>query len=717
MINAEKKRILLAQYQAPFDPESGISAEELKKGCYEILQKDEEEGKSRRVIKADLLAYVLRNARLSAPGEAAFADAIDHGNIIRGEIRGDWMRRVGREELGEVCRLNAAAQRTRSYEAGSDFGHVAPDWERLLRLGIPGLKEELSRAYTEENAEFYDCSRKVLDAFSDYAVRLSETAERTGGEESAETAKTLRALTQAPPKTLREAIQLIFLVYRVQEFVEGENCRSIGRLDQLLFPFLKKGEKGEEEARRLLAQMLLKFCAVGNLNNIPITLAGVDREGKDAVNRMTELILEEYISLDIQDPKLHIRVGEKTPDTVLKTVLTSIRDGKNSFVFLNDGVVIPALQGLGEELSDARNYLLIGCYEPAAAGKEIPCTCNGRINAEKAVEAAMTNGRDLLTGEEVGIRTGEDFPDFESFYAAVKEQLRFFADRSVEKISLTEREYMRMNPSPFLSANIEECVKRGKDVYEGGAKYNNSSICLFALADAVDSLTVIKKLVYEEKRLTLAALREILQKNWEGEELLREECILRYPKYGNGDPLPDGFAKELSAFASECISGRPNGRGGVFRYGLFSVDWRMNFGAHTAAGANGRKAGEPLSKNMSASAGLDKNGVSALMKSAASVDYGKVCDGTVLDVMLHPSSVAGEAGMNAFLALLKTYFKKGGMAVQFNVVSPEQLKKAQEHPEEYATLQIRLCGWNVYFVSLSRKEQDDFIAQCASLAT
>lgn len=713
MVSITEKKEILKQYSLPFDPKSGMPLDEVRSECEKILANGGK--KSRRVIKTELICFVLRHSRLQVSPACRFADAIEHANIIRGDVRRAWMRGCEEGELREVFAKNANAEDTLCYIAEADFGHVAPDWERVLSLGIPGMRRELVKSRREDRAEFYDCSIAVLDAFSDYALRLSDTAIRAGGPYAKETAATLRALTERAPATLAEAMQLIFLVYRVQEYVEGEFCRSVSRLDQTLYPFLGKGGCNEELTRQLIDHFLLKFCAVGNINNTPFTLAGLGRDGKDKTNEMTYLILDEYIALDIQDPKIHIRCNSQTPKELLQKVLSSIRDGKNSFVFLNDDLVIPALCGIGEDIKDARDYLLIGCYEPAAAGKEIPCTCNGRLSVEKTVEAAMTNGRDLMTGKKVGPETGEDFDSFDDFYAAVKEQLRYFAECSMEKISLTEREYMKMNPSPFLSATFEECVRDGRDVYEGGAKYNNSSIVIFAMADAVDSLTVIKKLVYEEKRVTLHELREILKNNWEGNESLRLQCIRDYPKYGNGDPTPDAFAKDLAKFASDIISGRPNGRGGVFRFGMFSVDWRMAYGERAAAGANGRKAGTPLSKNMCASVGLDKNGVSAMMKSAAGVGYDAVSDGTVLDVMLHPTMVSGEDGLNAFVAMLETYFAMGGMGVQFNVLDVDCLRRAQEHPEEYQNLQVRLCGWNVYFVNLSREEQDEFILQCSKL--
>ncbi len=700
------REAILSQYENPrWNPSNGREPEEVCAGVEKILV--DYASLSRREIKGKLLKYVLSTAQVAVCPDCLFADAIRSEGLIM-KIRERWRRDSARGVLAGIIAENENARKTVAYHAGADFGHIAPDWERVLRLGIPGLIRELreaARSAEEAAKPFYSSSLDAMEGFLSYVTRLAETAETCREGLSLRTASNLRGLLAHAPQTLEEAIQLIILVYRVMEHVEGENCRSLGRMDVNLVPFYRDGEEG----RWILDQMMLKIFSFGNINNTPFCIGGTDREGKDVTGLLSYRIVEEFEKLDIPDPKIHVRIGEKTPKAFLTAVLSSIRAGKSSFVFVNDDAVLGAYRRLGVPTSEARDYLLIGCYEPQICGQEAPCTCSGKLNFEKGVEAVLNDGCDFLTGLRFGPSCGREYKDFDSLFAAYLAQLDFYIDRSVEKISATERDYMNQNPSPFLSSTFADCVRDGRDVYEGGLRYNNSSISGFGLATAVDSLLAIRELVFREKKLSLPALTEILKKNWEGEESLRLTCLKKLPKYGNNDPDADGLAKEIAEHAAARVIGRKNGRGGLFRFALFSVDWRIWAGKVCGATPDGRFAGEPLSKNLSASIGCDGSGVSALIASATRIPGDLTADGAVLDVVLHESAVSGEEGLSAFLALLETWREKGGMAVHFNVLSPEKLKEAQREPEKYKTLQIRLCGWNVYFVNLSRAEQDEFI--------
>lgn len=362
--------------------------------------------------------------------------------------------------------------------------------------------------------------------------------------------------------------------------------------------------------------------------------------------------------------------------------------------------------------------MVIGCYEPAALGKEVPCTCAARVNLPKAVLVAMNGGIDPDTGAAVGVPADPDsYRDFDAFYAAVLAQIETFADRAAALTVAYERAYPSLNPAPLFSSTLADCVARGKDAYSGGAKYNNSAINAICIASTVDALTAVRRLVYEEKKLKLSELAAILRGNWQGHEELRQTALRRLPKYGNGDPTVDALAARVVHDTAACINGKPNGRGGIFRCGFFSIDYRLTFGEKTGATADGRLAGEPLSKNMCAVTAMDREGVTALIRSATAVDYTDTPNGTVLDIVLYAGAVEGESGLCAMETLLDTYMEKRGFAMQINVLSPEVLRAAQAHPENYATLQVRLCGWNVYFTSLSRVEQDEFIRQTENAAS
>ena len=249
------------------------------------------------------------------------------------------------------------------------------------------------------------------------------------------------------------------------------------------------------------------------------------------------------------------------------------------------------------------------------------------------------------------------------------------------------------------------------DIYDGGAKYNNSSMSFYSLASLVDSLCAVRTLVYEEKAVTLSQLTDILKADWKGYEDLQNRALRLPQKFGINDETADALAAELAQYCAGLVNNRPNGRGGVFKAALYTIDHCIKTGAKTMATPDGRNAGQPLSKNLCAVTGMDKKGVTGLINSAGKIDASQFPNGSVLDVVLHPSAVAGEEGLTAFLGILLTYFKKGGLALHGKVFSPEDLKKAQKDPETYKNLQVRVCGWNAYFVNLTKGEQDAFIRQ------
>ena len=328
----------------------------------------------------------------------------------------------------------------------------------------------------------------------------------------------------------------------------------------------------------------------------------------------------------------------------------------------------------------------------------------------KAMELVMTNGRDHKSGCLCGVETGK-IDNFEALINALKTQITYMTERATKYITQIEGYYTETNPDPLLSCQYEHSVKTGVDVYEGGAKYNNSSIYLYSLASLVDSLFVVKKLVFDDGRYTFEELAEILKNNWQGHEQDRAIALHLREKYGNNIPEVDALAVELADFCAKLLNNKPNGRGGVFKAALFSIDHCFYIGARTMATPDGRLAGDPLSKNMCATKAMDRNGVTALINSVTKIDHAAFPTGSVLDIVLHPSAVAGADGLAAFYGILMTYLKKGGFAMQGNVFCADDLKKAQKNPDRYRNLQVRVCGWNAYFVNLSKTEQDAFIRQ------
>ncbi len=717
---------LLEQYsQSNWNESSGESPAAIKAACEQIER--EMSGQSRGCIKAHQLAYILKHAQLEILPCEWLADKINHAGILPG-FRQIWKTEIDKGPLHDLLQETAAGLAAKAYSGNEDFSHTAPDWPRILQLGFPDILQRIRDArnaqaaagsLTAEQQDFYANGELVWQSVIVLLQRLAAEAGRLAAQypKQALVAQNLDQLARRAPATLLEALQFIILVYTLQSEVEGINVRSLGGLDRLLYPYyrsdLADGRLTREQAAELLQYFMTKLRAKRFGANIPFYLSGMDSEGRDTTNELSDLIIETYAQLNYHDPKIQVRVHDGTPPAFLRSVLRCIRDGRNSIALMNDPIVIGGLTKIGISLPDARNYVPIGCYEPCALGKEVPCTCNGIINLPKAVELALNNGCDPLTGQQVGQATGSagSLHTFAEFQTAVQKQLRYFTERSMARIIAYERLYPQLCPSPLFSAMLDECVERGVDVYSGGAKYNNSSINVIGIATAVDALMAIKRMVYDESTISLADLRDILLADWSGQEKLRLQCLKQLPKYGNGLPEVDQLAADLAAFAGACINNQPNGRGGVFRCGLFSIDWYVDFGRHTGATPDGRRARDPLSKNLCATVAQDKAGVTALIHSVTQIDCTNVPNGSVLDILLHPAVVQGERGLDTLMGITEVYRKMGGFAIHFNIFDAQVLRDAQKNPAKYATLQVRVCGWNAYFVNLSRIEQDLFIQQ------
>lgn len=713
----DNKDMLLQQYSVSnWNVDSGLSVEELKQSCDELYERLKEQPKE--IIKAKLFALIMEQAQIEVNPYEWFADKINHGNILL-TLREEWKCEIEKGKLKECLEETDYACKRCAYKGNVDFSHVSPDWDAILELGIPGLlkrveNEKSKKTITEEQKIFYDSCIIVYKAVICFIQRLSDEAKRLApqNEKMLIVSQNLSNLTQRAPETLIEAMQLTFLFYYLQTYVEGENVRSIGGLDRLYERFyindVKNGNYSKEQIKELIDYFLYKFYALKALSNTPFYLCGVDEKGKTVFNELTSMFIEEYDKLNILDPKIHIRYTPDLPNSFVKKVLKMIIGGRNSILFINDDVVIKGLVGLGEDLEEARNYAPIGCYEPAAMGKEIPCSCAGSVILPKAVEVVISGGYDSVEGKKI-CDLENKIETFDDFYSEVKNALSIFISQAIKRINAYEKEYMNINPSPLFSGTMYECVKKGKDVYAGGAKYNNTSINAVGIASAIDSILAIKKLVFEEKKVSFSKFAEILKHNWQGYENLRLHSQNCYNKYGNDDEEADALTVDLVQFISSEINGKNNGRGGVYRCGFFSIDWYSGFGKAIGALPDGKLAGEPISKNMSPTIGQDKNGVTALINSVTKINYTQIPNGTVLDLLLHSSCVNGEEGPCIMLGILKTFMVRGGITIQFNVLNPEILRQAQQNPEKFKNLQIRLCGWNVYFVDLSEEEQNEFM--------
>lgn len=608
-------------------------------------------------------------------------------------------------------RLNefADGQKSLFYTGDVDFSHTVPDWRRLLALGFKGLYDEIESFAVKnpENKYFAQalCVYKTVTAYIDKLICECEKYE-----EYADVCESYRRIKEDKPETLFDALAFIILFYNAQMSFDAVILRSVGGLDELLLPYYEsdlKSGKTEAELDGLIAKFMLQLRDFHFANNIPFYLCKTDFKGHTYCNKLSYKLLEIYSSLNVQDPKIQIRCGKDVPDELILLAMKSIKKGNNSIVFINDSVALPALAKIGIGESDAENYTPVGCYEPCAYN-ELPCTCAGRVNLPKAVLLALSNGKE---GDNRFSPNPKENDSWENFYDNFIFRLNEATESSKKITEIYESAYGEMNPSLVLSPTYRFSLECGKELYSGGAKYNNTSINVFGLATAVDALTVIRRAVFEEKILSCREFAEILENDWDGNEKFRLKCEKLYPKYGNGNEETDLLARDITSAAAKMINGTKNGRGGVFRMGMFSIDWYTEFGKRTGATADGRRCGEIISKNMSAAIGRDKAGVTGLIRSACAVEGKSIPNGTVLDLIVDSSAAEPEI----LLGLFKTFMSLGGFAIQINVLDPEMLKEAKIHPEKYSNLQVRLCGWNVYFTELSENEQDEFIKAAENL--
>lgn len=717
---------LWKKFQKPeFEAESGMDFQKIKEKVTALFE--EMAGQPYPVIKARGFELVLKNVRIDVnahdwyPG-FEFWDRTDRPLLgLLGKF-GSQVRR-GKLEHNELWnKLNAMG----ASNIWVDFDHSVPDWEYIMPLGFPGILERVrewrqrhladgtltaaAAAYFDGIEISYTAILGMLDRLHEFAVSHANGNARM--EKEAECLKNLR--TGAPSNTY-EALQFIFLYFMFSEHVDVMQVRSLGNLDNLL-PFyendLKNGTYSESEIREFFAYFLMQYASIDNYWGHPFYLGGTLADGSSRVNRLSYLILEEFDKLSIPTPKIQLKIAENTPDAFLDVAMKMIRGGNSSLVFVGEKGITRALTGLGMTEEDARNCDICGCYEFYPRGKyNGNSTGCGHLNMLKPFELIFNNGKDLKTGYDLGVKVGplEELETFDDFYRLYIAILFRIIDDNIAVVNDFERFLNEFNPSNVFSATIRHSLETGKDAFHNGCYYNNTTLLNAGFGSALDALAVIRELVYEKKELTLSQFAKILGENWQGNESLRKRILLAGRHYGNNDAFVDKYADMLARAIGNRINGRPNARGGMWTASMHSAKQYVTLGGKTGATPDGRLAGEEMSKNISPVQGADINGVTALILSATSMDSACFPGDFPLDVMMHPSTVSGDEGLSAWRALIRTYHARGGIAIHFNIFDVETLKAAQAHPEKYANLQIRICGWSVHFVEIPKVEQDMFI--------
>jgi len=735
----QDREILNRQYENPdYNPESGLPFDELKNQALSLA--DQLSGQPHSIIKAKAFEYILDNAQISINPSDWFGFHFNATEISSRQDIGWGMKRIlnslnskwsGELFQGPVKEYNSP-RASQGRDAGlfvmyPDYDHSTPNWENIIELGFPGLLKG-SQSYrhkreniTSEQTAFFDSITITYNAIIRFTKRLSEEARRyiSKNPKMKYLVHALSNLSANPPRNTYEALILALLYWKIQENVECIRVRTIGDLGNLYYRFyvndIQNNTFSNENIKELFKYFMNHFSAMHCPYQQPMYFGSMDENGDVDINELSRMIFDAYDEAQIYDPKIQVCISEKTPDDFIKRVMKAIRGGNSSISLINSENAIKALLKTGVTIEEARTFVMTGCWDYAVKNeaKTIPL----RLNLPKVVELTLHNGIDPLTGNELGSFTGtaDRYSTFDEFYTAFKEQLKDIIEYMMSVTNIFEQYLHEYNPSPMYTATIVEGLEKGIDAYCMGAKYCTTVLNVSCLATTIDSLMAIKKFVYARNDLTLPEFVNILDCNWNGAELTRQRILSDDDKYGNGSALADELMVDLTGFTSRLINNKPNGRGGFYKQGQISIDFNVKFGAKTGATPDGRKRGEAHSKNLSSSIGMDRNGLTTLMNSICKMDMTNFCHAGMLDFILHPSSVKGDEGLDVMLAIIRTYFKMGGHSIQGNVFDTKLLKEAQAHPEKYQTLQVRVCGWNVYFVNLSRKEQDLFIAQAEHL--
>ena len=674
-------------------------------------------------------------------------------DIYEKEVEPYWRGRCMRDKLFE--RMPEAWNLL--YEAGTftefgeqrALGHTSLD-NLIYQKGALDMKKDIAEArakldfINDPEATAKDEQLQGMDISCDaviiFAERHADLAEKMAAEEKDETRKAellkiadvCRWVPAHAPRDFWEAVQMYWFVHlaTITE-LNGWDAMSPGHLDQHLAPFYAKGLADgtltRDQAKELLACLFIKVNNTpappkvgvtakesGTYNDFTnINLAGLKRDGTDGSNEVTYICLELFNELRLLQPQGNIQVSERTPDNVIRAAARVFRNGMGYPSVFNADMVIQEQMRVGKSLEDAREGGTSGCIETGCSGKEA-YLLHGYLNTPKLLEYALTNGVDMLTGKQVSIKTGElsEFKTFDDLYAAFEKQMAYVVDTKIGVDNYLRYQYATNMAATYLSCVIRDCIEKGKDYYNGGPRYNSDYIQCCGIGTITDSLSAIKKHVYDEGTYTLQELVDAMKANWEGHEAMRLTLWNKTPFFGNDDDYADDIMRRVYDSLFRNIDGKHSILGPTYHLNMLSTTCHNYFGQKLAATPNGRFSGMPESDGTSPSHGADRHGPTAVVKSLGKMDQVK-SGGTLLNQRFLPSVLAGEEGIEGVKNLIRAYFKLGGHHIQFNVVDEATLRDAQAHPDNYRGLLVRVAGYSDYFVDLDNYQQEEIIARNA----
>ena len=671
------------------------------------------------------------------------------------------------------------------------IGHFTVKYEEILAIGFEGIAAKaqaaldackVSDADYAKRSHFLQAVITCANAATEYGHRyallaLDMAKKETDSVRKMELLRIAEACAQVPGKPARsfyEACQSFWFVQMLLQTESSGHSISPGRFDQYMFPYydadMKAGKITREYAQELMDCIWVKLNDLNKVRDAAsaegfagyslfqnLIAGGQNEEGDDVTNDLSFMCIEASMHVMLPAPSLSVRVWNRTPEEFLLKAAKLTRTGIGLPAYYNDEVIIPAMMSRGVSIEDARTYNIIGCVEPQKGGKTDGWHDAAFFNMCRPLEMVFSNG--MENGVQVGLRTGDiaQMTTFDEFYDAYKAQMEYFISLMVNADNAIDVAHAERCPLPFQSSMIDDCIGRGKSLQEGGAIYNFTGPQGFGIANMTDSLYAIKKLVFEEKKLTLTEFKEALDDNY-GRGLSKErvqelttriaknlaqagqkldaaqiaaisrtvaqqqvspekkrkydqllEWIAEVPKYGNDLPEVDHFARDVAYTYTKPLEKYKNPRGGQYQAGLYPVSANVPLGAQTGATPDGRLANTPIADGVGPASGRDVKGPTATANSVSNLDHMIASNGTLFNQKFHPSALSGIEGLTKFVALIRAFFDQKGMHMQFNVVSRETLLDAQAHPEKYKNLVVRVAGYSALFTTLSKSLQDDII--------
>lgn len=646
-------------------------------------------------------------------------------NTLWQDLPDDWLPSQGFSEVG----LWGLARDWRGRS-----GHLILDYDAVMAKGLGGLLAEVrgltAKAADERARQFYRAVALVLEAASRYVGRYAALAQSQAAgtedplrkEELAQIAAICERITTEPPRTFREAIQLARFVHLLGKLDDGALGHGLGRIDQYLYPFylgdLRAGRITPEEAQELIIILWIKLNRQAE-ESTAVVIGGTSRDGADATNDLSYMFLKATAMVRLKQPNLSVRIHRNSPEQFVRKVAETMSLGIGNPGIFNDDVLVPAFEAYGVPTDEARGYGIEGCVQTFLCGRQVPWT-HGHVNLAKCLELALNDGRCRLTGRQLGPHTGDPltFTEFDDLWCALGRQVQACVDGLLSAKDYYDAVIPKVRSSPLISALTQDCLTRGRDVYEGGARYYFTGVYGVGLGSTADSMAAIEKLVFEEKRVQMAQLLAALDTDFAGQESFRQILLQRAPKYGNDDEYVDGLAIQIiDCFTRAVKSHRQRSDSSACKGYLAlvgSVSAHVGLGKMTAAMPDGRRAGEPLSDGGSPSQGRDTCGPVANLRSVSKPDFTQVAGGAAINLKFFPSAIQGERGTANLAGAIRAYFGCGGEQLQINAVNRQTLEDAVAHPEDHRDLVVRVAGFTAYFVTLEPKMQAEIIARTAS---